>query len=229
MLCASTREPSRWIACPRMRHRACTTLTFRTRPERSRPESLRISIYGVELTTSRRLRDDEAQHLHARVHATAMIAAKLVNARPSGARRTSLADVAEIVTECVRASPLALSPDATLAVLDLKLWNAGGTKHRRISANQVLALCQHQILPPAITDARNICAAVFSRETIRACSSLTSKHKPYAPAHAGARKRTSGRHCCEMARKVPAARGAPAGNAKLSCAGGYTARPGRGP
>ncbi|WP_346295236.1 hypothetical protein LRC39_18600 [Rhodopseudomonas sp. P1] len=116
----------------------------------------------------------------------ALIAAKLVNARPSGARRTSLADVAEIVTERERASSPALSPDATIAVLDLKLWNAGGTKHRRISANQVLALCRHQILPPAITDARNICAAVFSRETIRAYSSLTSKHKPDAPTHAGA-------------------------------------------
>ncbi|UYO52710.1 hypothetical protein [Rhodopseudomonas palustris] len=118
----------------------------------------------------------------------ALTTTKVVNARPSGARRTSLAGVAEIVTERERASSLALSPDATLAVLDLKLWNAGGTNHRRISANQVLALCQHQILPPAITDARNICAAVFSRETIRACSSLTSKQKPDAPMRAGARK-----------------------------------------
>lgn len=160
-----------------MRHRTCTTLTFRTRPERSQPESLRISSRGRALPRSRRRRDDGAQHLHARVHATALIAAKVVNARPSGARRASLAGVAEIVTECVRASAPALSPDATLAVLDLKLWNAGGTKHRRISANQVLAQCRHQILPPAIADARNICAAVFSRETIRADTSLTSKHK----------------------------------------------------
>ncbi|WP_107356407.1 hypothetical protein [Rhodopseudomonas palustris] len=82
-----------------------------------------------------------------------MIAAKVVNARPSGAWRTSLAGVAEIITECVRVSSLALSPDATLAVLDFKLWNAGGTKHRRISANQVLALCQHQISPKDIADA----------------------------------------------------------------------------
>lgn len=212
-----------------MRHRPCTTLTFRTRPERSQPESLRISSHSHALPRSRRRRVDPAQHLHARVHATALIAAKVVNARPSGARRTSLADVAEIVTECMRASSPALSPDATISVLDLKLWNARGTKHRRISANQVLALCRHQILPPGITDARNICAAVFSRETIRASTSLTSKHKPDAPTHAGARKRTSGRHCCEMARKVPAAREAPAGDVKLSCAGGYTARPGRGP
>jgi hypothetical protein len=55
--------------------------------------------------------------------------------------------VAEIVTECARAFSPALSPDATLAVLDLKFWNAGGTKHRRISANQVLARCQHHISP----------------------------------------------------------------------------------
>lgn len=222
-------EQSCRIACPRMRHRTCMTLTFRTRTERSQPESLRIRSRGRALPRSRRLRDDEAQHLHARVHATAMIAAKVVNARPSGAWRTSLAGVAEIITECVRASAPALSPDATLAVLDLKLWNAGGTKHRRISANQVLALCRHQILPPAITDARNICTAMFSREIISACSSLTSKHKPDAPMHAGARERTSGRHCCKMMRKVPAARGAPAGDVKLSSAGGYTARPGRGP
>ncbi|AVT77717.1 hypothetical protein RPPS3_36550 [Rhodopseudomonas palustris] len=212
-----------------MRHRACTTLTFRTRVERSRPESLRISSRSGALPRSRRRRDDGAQHLHARVHATALIAAKIVNTRPSSARRTSLAGVAEIVTECVRASSPALSPDATLAVLDLKLWNAGGTKHRRISANHMLARGRHQISPSAIADARNICAAVFSREIIRSSTSLTSKHKPDAPTHAGARKRTSGRHCCKVMRKVPAARGAPAGNAKLSCAGGYTARPGRGP
>jgi hypothetical protein len=78
---------------------------------------------------------------------TALIAAKVVNTRPSGATRTSLAGVAEIVTERERASSPALSPDATLAVLDLKLWNAGGTKHRRISANQVPARGRHQMSP----------------------------------------------------------------------------------
>ncbi|NEV78877.1 hypothetical protein DYI24_17715 [Rhodopseudomonas sp. BR0C11] len=99
---------------------------------------------------------------------TALIAAKVVNARPSGARRASLAGVAEIVTECARAFPPALSPDATLAVLDLKFWNAGGTKHRRISANHMLARGRHQISPWAIAGARNICAAMFSREIIPA-------------------------------------------------------------
>ncbi|PZA09059.1 hypothetical protein DNX69_25550 [Rhodopseudomonas palustris] len=77
-----------------------------------------------------------------------------------------LAVVAEIVVDCAQASSLPLSPDATLAVLDLKIWNAGGTKRRRISANQWLAPRRHQISAQAIADARNICAAMFLREII---------------------------------------------------------------